>query len=86
MNFVYLKEALKDISDLGKISGMEDEGGINLKNIDIDTSEKGISDLKSCSISGEEKVNEADYNISLIIKAMKTGMREKRQVQVTGAS
>ena len=56
MNFVYLKEALKDISDLGKISGMEDEGGINLKNIDIDTSEKGISDLKSCSISGEEKV------------------------------
>ena len=56
MALIYFKEAPKDISDLGGITGVEDEGNINLKNIDsISTAEKGISDSENSSISGEEK-------------------------------
>ena len=56
MTLIYLKEAPEDISNLGGITGDDDEVDINLKNIDSSlTAEKGskdISDLENCSISG----------------------------------
>ena len=59
LNLICFKEASEDISDLGKMTGMEDEGDI-LKNINSNsTAEKGTKDIpdpENFSISGEEKV------------------------------
>ena len=54
MTLIYFKEAPKDVSDLGGITGVEMD--INLKNVASNsTAEKGskdISDPENCSISG----------------------------------
>ena len=52
---IYFKEASKDTSDLGEISGLEDDGNIGLKNMKkTDAREKKIErecpqNLESCT-------------------------------------
>ena len=58
MTLICFKEAIDDISDLGEISGVENECGIKTDNIDSNSTKRGtkhISNSESCNISGEEK-------------------------------
>ena len=58
---VHFQEAPKAVSDIEEMSGVgvEDEGDINPRNIDINsTAEKETKDMagsQNCSMSGEEK-------------------------------
>ena len=60
MTWKHFKEVPLYTSDLGEITGVEEEGGNNPKNIDNNsTNKKGtkdISDTERCSISGKDKV------------------------------
>ena len=55
----HFQEAPKAVSNIGDMTGVEDEGDINLKiifsNSTAEKETKDISDCESCSISGEEK-------------------------------
>ena len=58
MTLICFKEAPKDTSDFGEISGVEGEGVINPENTDSTSTKTGTkyeSNSESCSISSEEK-------------------------------
>ena len=60
MTWKHFKEVPLYTSDLGEITGVEEEGGNNPKNIDNNSTDeketKDISDTERCSISGKDKV------------------------------
>ena len=68
----HFQEAPKAVSIIGDMTGVEDEGDINLKIIfSNSTAEKETKDMpgsQNCSISGEEKVeyNRIDTNYLLL--------------------